>query len=238
MLEERLTKKQRQLYEQLMQIPQDFVQLRKDLAAGCYSPEDIGRAAICYADDCMLEDCEIDDTVYESTDDMYHNAPTETTAGLPSSSAVELLRLLLEYGLDPNAAFDGSSLMALVGHIANGYVGADALTLLLEHGGDPSLEHDGETLFNYLDFDVIFDAIEQYDRRRYDALVHCWFVLLGYGATLKNGSLAVDTFGGFEISRLKNHRDFSFCLSHVPSRGEPWSLHIYEKRTLWEVARL
>lgn len=42
----------------------------------------------------------------------------------------------------------------------------------------------------------------------------------------------------FEIEKLRNHEDYTFGLSHVESKGEPWSLHIFDKKTMWEVARL
>ncbi len=38
--------------------------------------------------------------------------------------------------------------------------------------------------------------------------------------------------------KLRNHRDYTFGLSHVPCYGEKWSLHIFDKQTMWEVARL
>ena len=42
----------------------------------------------------------------------------------------------------------------------------------------------------------------------------------------------------FEMSDLKEHRNYTFALSNVEGQGENWSLHIIDKRTLWEVARL
>ena len=80
--------------------------------------------------------------------------------------------------------------------------------------------------------------------RRYDALVHSWFVFLGYGAAPDNGTSSVDLFNvidtgkTFDLRELRNHRNYTFGLSHVKNRGENWSLHIFDKRTMWEVARL
>ena len=82
------------------------------------------------------------------------------------------------------------------------------------------------------------------DRRRYDALLHSWLVFLGYGAVLENGELPIDLFpetgdgGLFEIEQFRKHRNYNFGLSHVKNRGEEWSLHIFDARTMWEVGRL
>ena len=42
-----------------------------------------------------------------------------------------------------------------------------------------------------LDFDIMFDAFNQRDRRAYDSMVHCWFVLLGYSNNMIQGKEAV-----------------------------------------------
>ena len=133
-------------------------------------------------------------------------------------------------------------------YVSTPYVAADTLALLLENGGNTELEIDGMRIMDDIDFDVIFDAFNQEIRSNYDSLVHCWFVMLGYGARLRDGSLPVDLFDvydeeyirktPFDISKLKEHRTYTFGISNVPSRGENWSLHIFDKRTFHEVARL
>lgn len=128
------------LLEKLMQIPPDLPQLKAELDSGIYTAEDVTTAAIQYLDNCFDE--QIEESPYTSPVD-----PT-TVPALHSTYVFDLVQLLLDYGLNPNA-------------------------------------------------------------------VH-----------------------GFDIHELRNHRNFTFGLSWVPCRGKNWSLHIFDKRTLWEVARL
>ena len=158
----------------------------------------------------------------------------------------DTIKLLLNYGLDPNAVFDGINIMNELQYIETEYVAADTLRLLLEHGGKYNLAIGNEILFDELDFDIIFGAIEQTNRRRYGSLVHCWLVMLGFGAKQVDGKNPVTLFpnydAGYEteidISDLKNHENYTYALTHVPGNGEKWSLHIIDKKTMWEVARL
>ena len=168
-------------------------------------------------------------------------------AELHSAALPELFKLLLEFGLDPNAVHENHNLMDALFLIKNGYVAADTLALLLEKGGDLDTAIDGERVFDSVEFDIFFDAFNQCDRRRLDAEVHFWLVCIGYGAKLKDGRCPVDTFPPdplaedlgirpFEIEDLKQHRNYTFGLSHVPSNGESYTLHIFDKCTNWEVA--
>lgn len=78
------------------------------------------------------------------------------------------------------------------GIIRNEYIAADTLALLFEHGADVNLQINGSRVFHNIDFDILFDAFNQNDRRYYDSLVHCWFVWLGYGARLDNGESGLE----------------------------------------------
>ena len=42
----------------------------------------------------------------------------------------------------------------------------------------------------------------------------------------------------FDPALLKEHQNYTFGISNVPGRGENWSLHIFDRRTFFEVARL
>ena len=236
----KLNENSRPLFELLMQIPPDLENARKALESGEYSTEDIGRVACRYADEAWGE--EIFPETYESEiGDYGWNAPV-LTQGMHSTYLCEVVDLLLAYGLDPNAEYDGVALLHHCYSIVNEYVGADTARLLLEHGADPNKTmSDGDNLFADVDFGVCFDALEQYDRRRYDANVHCWLVMVGFGAKLLDGRSPVDIYQTydvpFKLEDLRNHRNYTFGLSHVPHRGEKWSLHIFDRRTCWEVAR-
>ena len=226
------------MLEDMRAIPPDFEKLKRDLDSGIYSSEEISMAATEFVvSDCF---CERRDAEY-MTGIKYGGS---FVPDLHSSYLYELVELLLPFGLDPNAIFDSSNIMQMLKYVDNEYVGADTLRLLFEHGGDPNLCVDGENNFYDIDFDVIFDTFEQNDREAYDSMVHCWFVYLGFDAKAKAGAADLDVFrvyandAIFEMHELRDHRNFTFGLSHVPSRGESWSLHIFDKRTLWEVARL
>ncbi|MFB0921471.1 MAG: hypothetical protein QMB62_11430 [Oscillospiraceae bacterium] len=231
MLESMITENGRMLLCNLRQIPPNFQRIKDELDSGGYSAENVSMAALQFVADCSSECIEMsyqNRKVHDSID----------VSGFHSTYVCDIICLLLNYGLNPNAIFENYNIMQELKHINNEYLGADALALLLEHGGDANLMIDGETLFSSVDFDVIFDAFNQEDRSRFDALVHFWFVLLGYGAAPENGTSPIDTFDDFDIRNLKNHREYTFGLSRIPCRGENWSLHIFDRNTLWEVARL
>ncbi len=216
------------IFALLRQTPPNLLLLEMELQRGAYSSEDMARAMLQYLDDCFADQFE-DETV-RSVEPVIE--PEKRSASL-----LDVTKIFLAYGLDPNAVVNEKSILRAVCYIDNGYLAADTLALLFENGGRPDVQTDGSTLFSDIDFDVIFDAANQEDRRRYDALVHCWFVCLGYGAKPAKGE-ALDVFGGFDVGRLKNHRDYTFALTYTPNCGESWSLHIIERKSFWEVARL
>ncbi|MBQ8264729.1 MAG: hypothetical protein IJY96_08155 [Oscillospiraceae bacterium] len=226
----------RNLFRLLKETPIDIKKLKKELQSGNYSAEDVTKAALQYLGDCFDEQTERD---WGDGNERAHSVEAAVCPEMRSSALLEVIRLLLEYGLDPNAVYyDSENVMNSLRYIDNGYLAADALALLFEDGGRHTTLLDGEDLFNLIDSEVIFDAVEQENRRKYDSLVHCWFVYLGYGAKPQNGATALDVFHGFDISELRDHRRFTFALSHTPNRGENWTLHIIDRCTFWEVARL
>ena len=219
--------------------PEDH-RIRRTLEHGDFTPEEITRAAIEYVYDCYYEEMDLSDDFGEDLNE----------AELHSAALPGLFRLLLEFGLDPNAVHENCNLMNTLFLIKCGYCSADALALLLENGGDLNTVVDGERVFDHAEFDIFFDAFELYDRRRYDAEVHFWLVCIGYGAKLTNGRCPITVIQKedplaedlgvkpFELADLKQHRNYTFGLSHVPSNGESYTIHIFDKRTNWEVARV
>lgn len=157
----------------------------------------------------------------------------------------EIIKLMLDYGLKPDTEYEaGLSLISSLSFVDRKYVAADTTALLLDHGRKIYPE---DEFFDHLDFSVVFDAIELRDRNRYDSLVHLWLVMIGYGATIK-GKPPLDVqnefvpgeenLGPFDLTKLRNHRNYYWGISHVPGNGENWSLHIFDRETGWEVARL
>lgn len=230
-----LNEKQKCLYDKLNKVPPDLEAAEGVINGGGYSVDDISMVGAAYMKDYYVN--------FEAAD------PDHYTRVEPQAPYVyDVVKLLLEHGLDPNAVYGDTNIMSDLLYVSTPYVAADTLALLLEHGGRTDLVVDGVSIFDDLDFDIVFDAFNQEIRSSYDSTVHCWFVMLGYGARLRDGSLPVDVFDvydedylnkkEFDISLLKDHKNYIFGISNVPGRGESWSLHIFDKRTFYEVARL
>lgn len=230
-----LNEKQAVLLEKLNTIPPNLDEIDTLIKGGDYTKDDISLIGTAFIDDYYV--------VFDTTDSGGYIRIE------PQALYVyEIVKLLLQHGLNPNAIYEDTNIMSSMQYISTPYVAADTLALLLENGGNTSLEIDGMRIVEDLDFAVIFDAFNQEIRSSYDSLVHCWFVMLGYGARLRDGSLPVDLFDvydedyigrkPFDISKLKDHQNCTFGISNVPGRGENWSLHIFDKRTFYEVARL
>ena len=227
-----------ELLQALLSHSADLAGIEAVLKLKKYSGDEVSRAGYDYAMECWSECL-----------DYFNRCPEETCCSEPafipnmlSSNMPQVFELLLKYGLDPNAVCEGETVLSSVSGVYNEYIAADTMALLMEHGGNPSLAVSGESLSDRIDFDLMFGAFEQENRRIYDSVVHCWFVLLGYRA-----DASLDLFArrrlecrlpAFRLEDLKDHRNYYYGLSNVHSRGEDWSLHIFDKRTRWEVVRL
>ncbi len=200
-----------------------------------------------YAENCYDEGIQ----TYDESSVFYRQNRKEpkTIPGQHSTYLYEVMEFLLQCGLDPNYAREGDySLLQHVCHIVNGYVAADTLRLLLEHGGDPNLTHEGESLFDAIDSDINYDMDGQLDRRRFDSLTHCWMVIIGFGGGSISGRTLLlkyqewNLFNNhkklFDFANLKDHRNYTVALTHNDDFNYAPVLHIIDKRTLWEVARL
>lgn len=231
--------------EFLFKIPPDL----SSLASLTISPEEATHLAWEYANECWYEDARIEERYWDYEGYLsWCNKEPNLIPGLHSTYLYEVMAFLLEKGANPNYTVHGDyCLMQNIIHTVNGYVAADTLRLLLEHGGDPNLLFDGEALFDDIDFDVGFDAVEQEDRRRFDSLVHCWLVLIGFGGKPRNGTTPLDLFDEwdpetgrieFQVEKLKDHRNYIFGLTTQVNRGNAPTIHIFDKRTYWEIARL
>lgn len=229
-----LNNMEKSLLELLMKIPSDLTGAEKMLSAGELTPENVTKVGIAYADECFDE----------VTEFIFNNGYAYTggvVPGLHSTSIVDVIRLLLRFGLNPNGVYDGNNIMDSLQFVDNEYLSADALDLLLQHGGNLNLELEDGPFFRELDFRVAFDAVEQYNRRIYSALIHFWMVAVGNGASYIGNKDKLffykeynsDTL--FDPKKLRNHRNYSFCLAHL---DKDFAISIYDRDTLWEVARL
>lgn len=231
-----LNEKQIMLLKKLNELPPNLEEISGLISEGDYSKDDISLVGAAFIDSVQSED--------NGRMPLSQYFPVEPHAPY----LYDILQLLVEKGLDPNAVYDGMSIMGYLFYISTPYVAADCLALLLKNGGNLDLEVDGWRLFDDLDFDVAFDAFNQEARVCYDSLVHCWFVMLGFGGKLGDGSIPVDVFDiydedyinkrPFDLALLKNHQNYTFGISNVLGRGKNWSLHIFDKHTFYEVARL
>ncbi|MBP3483483.1 MAG: hypothetical protein J6K00_00080 [Oscillospiraceae bacterium] len=227
-----LEAKEKALLEFLTTIPPNMDAAERFLRTTVLTASEVTRVAIVYADECF---CEAGDLAMENNEP--HSA--EIVPDLHSTYIYDVMKLLLQFGLEPNGIYEECNIMDSLKYVDNEFLAADTLALLLEHGGDPSLFVDVEPFFQALDFDVFFDAIEQYDRQRYASLVHCWMVAIGYGARCGAGKMQsfkeYESPEFFDFQKLRSHRNYYFGLSHV---DKDFALSIYDKDTLWEVARI
>ena len=227
-----LTMREQNLLNHLIAIPPNFEDTRSFLNTESMTNDEITRVAIEYATICF---CEAGDYMLDN------NLPytTQVVPDLHSTYILDVISFLLPYGLDPNGIYENENLMELLRFVDNGFLAADTLSLLLEHGGNYDLETNGETLFESVDFDVFFDAVEQYIRPRFASTVHLWMVLIGFGARNENwtGKLfkEYDTLEPFDLQKLRNHNNYYFGVTRKD--GAP-SISFFDKETLWEVARI
>lgn len=243
-----LSEKSKCLFELLSSIPPQFEAAKDCLDTHQLSADEITRVGNLYADKCLWD---YDDYLYENLPDNCALRdlpfPTGVTQGIPSAYIYDVVDLLLQYGLDPNAVYevDGYTynIMQLILYIDNEYVAADTMRLLLDHGGNPNLQTDTETVFERIVFEIWFGAVEQEARWRYDSWIHIWMVLLAYGGEIPEKKPIVETYreyenyrtdNKFDLKKLRNHRNYYYGILRSE---KDITISIFDKKTLWEVVR-
>ena len=98
----------KEIFDLMLQIPPDLTQIRKCLEAHHLSPADVNRLALCYAEKCWGETIDYTD---EQTACDYHWEEVCLKEGLHSTNLYAIIKLLLDFGLDPNAEVDGYSIL-------------------------------------------------------------------------------------------------------------------------------
>ena len=223
----------KKLYAVLFTKSFDAAVLEALLSSGELNADDINSATYEYINDCIY--------LIDSDDPRYENAAFgENIPGVESSHLLEAMEILLRFGLDPNYTRDGSitgSIMHILYFVFNGYQAADAAALMLTHGGDPNLNYKDD-----LDFDISwFLGGDEESRYLADSFMHYYMVFVGAGAKWSDGSDVLETFDGFEVSELLDHRNFYCGFIHVTDENEPLhttAVSFFDKRTNREVARL
>ncbi len=238
------------LLRALTAVPADLRAAEAVLESGALGRDEAAAVAFTYTDFCFnAYHCQYLGGVSDQrrTELMLDSDPSPDP-GFPGADMKEAFALLLRYGLDPNAVSRRETLIGAVVNCCNGYAAADTLRLLLDHGADPLLKpEDDESPYADLEFDIIFGSVNQSKRRYYDSWVHCWLVLIAHLNNEFDGREIVTVCGkqrcdcplpDFKVGDLREHENYGWCLTNVPGNGENWSLHIFDRRSGWEVARL
>lgn len=199
-----------------------------ELQSGIYSTDDINDAALQYVD--MCTDTE-EFSLFENLSD------GELVPNIESSHLTETIRVLLDFGLDPNRVSSEwpLNIIRCITFIKNGYQAADALALLFEHGGNPSIIVDEESVIRDMNTDLLLDPFDF--PYWYNAFVHCWMVFIGYGARLENGLECIDMNPGFDEKVFRNHRQFCYRWIASDRSDDGVELCFYDKTSGLEVAR-
>ncbi len=213
-------------------------ELIAQLDSGAFSPEDINLAAYRYVDSCHDAETEA------FQNHLFDGLPFgKLVPGIESSHLVDAFRILLKYGFDPNKIMtydDGgqTNIMEQLMFVYNGYQAADAADLILTHGGNPSLIVEGTSLIRDLNFELQFSMIGNEEFRYFsDSIAHYWMVYIGNGAKLEDGGESVDPVGDFDISNLRNHRQYYYGMIHSDRSNDGMEICFFDKDTNWEVAR-
>ena len=233
-----MTINEQKLYDLLFTKEFDKDKLVSMLSAGAFSVEEIDTAASVYVEDCI--------NLLDYDDSRFENAMFgEDIPGIESSHFLEAIRILLEYGLDPNYCSSNSFTDYIIGNLRfvfNGYQSADAAALMFEHGGNPNMIFDDCSLIDDLDFDVMWFLGGDVDSRYIaDSFMHYWMTVVGYGARFTNGADVVVEYGNFKACDFRDHRNYYCGFIHV--KDDDGSVHLsaisfFDKRTNREVARL
>lgn len=165
------------------------------------------------------------------------------TDELVTTNWVELFEIFIKYGLMPNYVYtdDGRNyynIMQEIRYIDNGDTAPTIMRMLMEHGGNPNLQIDVETLFEWLDFSVVFDVIELNNKRLFDIEFKIWLVLMGFGGYIKNLECPVKMKTGYSVEVFKNFEDFDYTIDMINQAEEKWVMHIFNKSTNEEIATL
>jgi len=209
-------------------IPPDWETIRRMLAESDFTKEELALIAVDAAESCF---CEYSDALNPEVEDI-------TVDTMHSSYLVESLRILLDYGLDPNIVVDDENVMWQAQWIDAPNVGPAALRLLLENGGNPNhlIPAEGESLFDYIAFKVSYDEY----MHEYFHTVQFWLVLMAYGGCWRNGSIPLTMLGDNKVEIFKAFESFDYTIEPLPQ--EPgkygcWIMHIFRTDTNEEVAR-
>ncbi|MBR3356127.1 MAG: ankyrin repeat domain-containing protein [Oscillospiraceae bacterium] len=246
-----MNKKHENLLDTLLQIPPDFVEAKRIISNEGLNQQDINDTAGKYVDECICECMKFGDEDWNLDYTCDSILP-----GVYSTSLYAVLAFLLKNGLDPNYKnIYNESFLFNIRFISNEFVAADSMKLLLEHGADINAVDPPQTVFKSIEFDLLYDAVEQYGRDRFESLAHLWLVCLAYGGKTETPErmIAFPAYGTrklFDLTELKDHRRFYVGVGsdsantdeNGVSWSRPWSgeyiIQVFDKKTHCEVLRI
>ena len=151
------------------------------------------------------------------------------------------IKLLLEFGLDPNRCVQEEScswlLLEQVPSIENPRECLRLAALLLEHGADPNASApDDDTAFTIIDFDIWFYELSN---GRYYEFFLFWLLLIAYGGN-RDGEAPVTFFGeNKDVGIFKDYERFTYQIECQPTKSNRFEgrfLYIIDKETGEDVA--
>ncbi len=212
----------------------DLDKIEAYIAGSQMTSEDITRTAIKLADE----------FAYEVDAFKASNGRAPNAEELITSNWLDLFRVFLKYGLDPNAVYydDGTdhlNLLLYLSWLDNTYVIYKLFRLLLQNGADPNVIVGDESFFEKIDGDIVLLAtlfeIEEEDRAAYEKEFRLWLLLMAYGGRVDNLEQAVQMNEGYYVDMFENCESFSY---RREIKEKDWSLHIYVTETGEDVAVL
>ena len=216
-----------QIKELFEQTPSDLEKIRKLLGSRKFEKEELAELAVAFTDNCF---CEYHDALDPKIDSV-------TIENMHSHCVVDAIRLLLEFGLDPNIIVNDDNVLWNAMWIDAPNVAASVMRLLLENGGNPNhlIPAEDETIFEYIADKVSYDEYTH----EYFHTVQCWLLLMAYGACWRDGNIPITMLGEKTVDIFKNFELYDYDIEPLPQ--EPgkygcWIMHIYNINTKEEVA--
>lgn len=217
-----------QIKELFEQSPSDLEKIRKLLALRKFEEDELAELAVAFTDNCF---CEYHDALDPEIDSV-------TIENMHSNYVVEAIKLLLEFGLDPNIIVNDDNVMWNAMWIDAPNVAASVMRLLMENGGNPNhfIPAEHETLFEYIAFKVSYDEYTH----DYFHTVQCWLLLMAYGACWRDGNIPITMLSKNKVDIFKNFELYDYEIEPLPQEPNKygcWIMHIYNTTTQEEVAR-
>ena len=223
-------------------IPCDLKALNCILKDNTFTEDELMRIAISAV--AAYEDDDYRDVYWRIDDDGEHyrvavKYDENYVTDVKKHNLIEVLRLLLDYGLNPNTCLHEpwpNNVFEAVTRLDTPFLAGFCTRLMLDYGANPWLEiDDNEFLFQELDADVCIDVNIQPDRM-VQPLVQSWLVMVGYGAR-PNGSCPFVLTPGHTYEEVKEFEFFEYSVAYDREKKKN-IMHITDIRTREEIGFL